>query len=341
MVHQAARRGFWLTLLFGGWLCLGLSGCDVGPGMQQTGMRQTGMRQTGGRISQPSTSTAASPQPSGDQLVNRRVDTITIASFNIQVLGQSKAAKPHVMDILAQVARRFDLVAIQEVRSKNQDIVPRLVEQINANGARYGFVIGPRLGRTVSKEQYAFVYDTTRIEVLPGSVYTVADPQDYLHRPPLVAGFRTRGALNQPPFTFSLINIHTDPDETKTELNALDDVFVAVQNDGRGEDDIILLGDLNVDDRHLGELGQLPGIVNTVAGEKTNTRRTKSYDNIVFDSRHTVEYTGSHGIVNLLSEFGLTEKQAIEVSDHLPVWAEFSIHESNSAFMANRPGAVR
>ncbi len=42
--------------------------------------------------------------------------------------------------------------------------------------------------------------------------------------------------------------VHTDPDETDTELDALDDVFAAVQRSGNGEDDVILLGDLNVDE---------------------------------------------------------------------------------------------
>ena len=43
---------------------------------------------------------------------------LLIASFNIQVFGQSKLSKPQVVEILAQVARQFDIVAIQEVRAK-------------------------------------------------------------------------------------------------------------------------------------------------------------------------------------------------------------------------------
>ena len=54
-------------------------------------------------------------------------------------------------------------------------------------------------------------------------------------------------------FTFTLVDIHTDPDETKTELNALADTFVGVQQNGSGEDDVILLGDLNVDENNLGK----------------------------------------------------------------------------------------
>ena len=117
-------------------------------------------------------------------------DTIRIASFNIQVFGESKLAKPHVVEVLADVVRRFDVVAVQEVRAKNQSVVPQFLARVNAGGARYDYVIGPRLGRSSSKEQYVFLFDTTRIEVDRRSVYTVPDRNDLLHREPMVARFR-------------------------------------------------------------------------------------------------------------------------------------------------------
>jgi endonuclease/exonuclease/phosphatase family metal-dependent hydrolase len=172
--------------------------------------------------------------------------TIRIASFNIQAFGQTKLAKPQVMETLVNLVRRFDIVAIQEIRSKQQDVMPRFVELINKDGGRqYDFVISRRLGRTSSQEQYAFVFDAQRVEVDRRYCYTVADPGDRLHREPFVAAFRARGPPPDQAFTFTLINIHTDPDEVDQELNALDDVYRAVQYDGRGEDDVILLGDLN------------------------------------------------------------------------------------------------
>jgi endonuclease/exonuclease/phosphatase family metal-dependent hydrolase len=266
-------------------------------------------------------------------------DAITIASFNIQVFGTSKIEKPEVMDILTKVVRRLDLVAVQEIRSKDQDVIPRFIEMINADGSRYDYVIGPRLGRTSSKEQYAFLYNTARVELIPDSVYTVPDPQDRLHREPLVARFRVRGLAANEAFTFSLVNIHTDPDETDTELDALDDVFVSVQQNGSGEDDVILLGDLNVDEYHLGELGRLPNVVPVISDMMTNTRGNRAYDNFVLDRTSTVEYTGRHGVWNLQGEFNLNMEQTLNVSDHLPIWAEFSSREGGGA-LASRPGAA-
>jgi deoxyribonuclease-1-like protein len=274
------------------------------------------------------------------QPVTQSGDTIKVCSFNIQVFGTSKLKKPQVMDVLTKVVRQFDVVAIQEVRSTDDTVMSRFVEMINADGSRYDFILGPRLGRTNSKEQYAFLFNTSRIEVDRNFVYTVPDPQDLLHREPMVARFRVRGVPADIAFAFNLVDIHTDPDETATELDALADVFVGVQRNGSGEDDVILLGDLNVDEYHLGRLGRLPNISAAITGIATNTRRDKMYDNIVFDRRVTIEYTGKWGVLDLMKEFALTEKAALEVSDHCPVWAEFSMFESRiTPTMASRPGS--
>ena len=266
--------------------------------------------------------------------------TIRIATFNIQVFGKSKLEKLEVMDVLAQVIRQFDVVAIQEIRALDQSIVPRFVEMVNAEGRHYDYVLGPRLGRTSSKEQYAFLFDTARVEVDLSAVYTVDDPDDLLHREPLVAPFRVRGPSADEAFTFTLVNIHTDPDEVKDELNALDDVFRAVQNDGRGEDDVIMLGDLNADDLHFGQLSQISNITWAISGIPTNTRGTRQYDNLIYHALATTEFTGSAGVLELMGEFSLTMQQAIEVSDHLPVWAEFSVYEGGRpSRVATRPAS--
>ncbi|MGH7129461.1 MAG: exonuclease/endonuclease/phosphatase family protein, partial [Planctomycetaceae bacterium] len=158
-----------------------------------------------------------------------------------------------------------------------------------------------------------------------GSVYTVANPGDRLHRPPFVASFRARGPPASGAFTFTLINIHTDPDETAEELDALAEVLASVRRDG--EDDVVLLGDLNADARHLRELGETPGLVPAITGITTNTRRTEEYDQVLLDSTATREFTGAAGVHDFRERFGLSLEQALKVSDHFPVWAEFSISE--------------
>ncbi len=270
--------------------------------------------------------------------VVRSGKTIRIAAFNIQVFGRSKISKPIVLDVLARIIRHFDVIAIQEVRAKDQDILPLFVEAINNGGRQYDYAIGPRLGRSASKEQYAFIFDRASVEVDRQQLYTIDDPDDLMHREPLVGWFRVRGPAANQGFTFSLVNIHTDPDEVADEVNVLDDVMRVVRDDGRNEDDVILLGDLNADDRHFGELGRVPQIAWAISGVPTNTRGTKQYDNLVFYANATREFMGRTGVFDFMREYNMTIDEALEVSDHLPVWAEFSIYEGGEiGRVATRP----
>lgn len=261
--------------------------------------------------------------------VQRPADKIRIATFNIQVFGESKMGKPDVVDVLAQVVRRFDLVAIQEIRTKKDTLMPTFLQKVNEGGGQYNFLIGPRLGRSVSTEQYVYIYDTARIEYDPSSVGTMSDPTDLLHREPYVARFRAKTSNPDQGFTFWLVNIHTDPDEVPQEIDVLADVFQVMQSARADEDDVILLGDLNANEKQFGRLGQIPGMSWVVTGNvMTNTRKNRAYDNLLFEQNATAEYTGSWGVLDLEETFGLTQDQALKVSDHMPVWAEFDALEA-------------
>jgi endonuclease/exonuclease/phosphatase family metal-dependent hydrolase len=267
---------------------------------------------------------------------------IRIASFNIQVFGDAKASKPYVMATLAAIIQNFQIVAIQEIRTQDDYFLDNFLRTyVNTSGRFYDKVIGPRLGRSNSKEQYAFLYDTATIEVNRRGVFTVNDPDDLLHREPLVAMFRVRGPPPEQAFTFVLVNIHTDPDETTPEINALAQVYQAVRRASGGEDDIILLGDLNVDDKHLGDLGQLDGVKPIVRGVTTNTRQNEQYDNIILHQPSTTEFSGRWGVYDIQRLHNLSREQALQVSDHYPVWAEFSAYESATpGRVAERPARV-
>jgi len=316
--------------LFGGWFFFDKFEIS---GLQQIQLKR---RPDAAGESQPVTHVSASVPPA------KSTNSIRIASFNIQTFGDRKASKSHVMERLAEIVRQFDIVAIQEIRTKSTDHMARFIELINQPGRHYDHVTGERLGRTNSKEQYAYVFDRQTIEVDRNSVYTIYDGNDMLHREPLVAWFRVRGPPPNEAFTFKLVNMHTDPDEAQEEMNAMDDVYYAVANDRSGEDDIILLGDFNVNYRQIGQLADVAYIHWVISKQATNTRKTKSYDNLFFSSRATTEFMGRGGVLDFLREFNLTESQALEISDHLPVWAEFSTFEGGkSGIYASQPANVR
>lgn len=280
--------------------------------------------------------------------------TIRIASFNVQVFGKSKASKPYVMAAIAQVVRQFDVIAIQEIRTQDDYFIPTfLKDYVNRDGTvRYDARVSPRLGRTQSTEQYAFIFNTATVEVHPTLCSVFPDPDDRLHREPYVALFKTRVVEPYTPFTFTLINAHTDPDDIPEELDALYYVYRDVQRaavGGATEDDVILLGDLNTKvqaasryrsqpgDRSLrpsdlGLLSRLPGISPLIRTEATMVATNRLYDNLLVPSYTTVEFTGTHGVLDLRTDLGytLTEEQAAQVSDHLPVWGEFRAIEGEA-----------
>lgn len=287
-------------------------------------------------------------------------DTIRIASYNIQVFGDSKASKPYVMETLAQVVQRFDIVAIQEIRTQNEyHIDGFLRDYVNREGRRYSRVVSERLGRTSSKEQYAYLFDTDTVEINPQVVFTMRDPQDRLHRQPYVAMFRTKRAPPEQAFSFILVNTHTDPDETDTELDALAAAYQQVRRLPIGEDDVILLGDLNtrvpasgpytterrgraLSKRDLRGLGDITGIYPLIRDQATNTVGSYLHDNLLVHRGATTEFTGRSGVLDVQRLMNLNQKQAVMVSDHLPVWGEFSIYESDvPGRIAGRAGSRR
>jgi len=263
----------------------------------------------------------------------RSPQTILIASFNIQAFGEKKVTNPKTAQRLASIIGMFDVVAIQEVRATDQTVLPQLLKYINANGARYDYILGPRLGRTVSKEQYAYIYDSNRLLSSPEASYTVDDKADLLHREPLVARFLTRVPQGYRPFSFSLMDIHTDPGEVKQELPVMHTVLKAVREyewATAGEDDVLLMGDLNAAPSKFGPLGQMPGIYWIIRDQPTNTRRTEIYDNILFDRDLTNEFTGRAGVLDVMDLFKINTDEALQLSDHMPIWAEFTVTEQPS-----------
>ncbi|WP_283432696.1 endonuclease/exonuclease/phosphatase family protein [Neorhodopirellula lusitana] len=268
--------------------------------------------------------------------------TIRVATFNIQMFGDKKSSNAEVMDKLAQIFMQFDVIAVQEIRGNPDLPIDRLMNAIGQRGGRYQGIHGPPLGRSSQTECYGYVWDQTRIALVPDSNYVIDDSADRMHRQPMIASFQTIFAPTESrtPFRFTMMNVHTDPDEVRgdtpeNELNVLDDVFQSVRNfeyEVAGEDDYILLGDLNVDVGGLKELGQIPGIVSLIGDVPTNTRKSKTYDHIMIDARVTTEYVRRSGVMDLESFFQIDTAAAVEISDHLPVWAEFSVHESPRTF---------
>ncbi len=250
-------------------------------------------------------------------------DYIKVASFNIQIFGQSKISNPEIMDVLAKIVKRYDVVAIQEVRSTEQNVIPSLLSYINKGDVKYDYVISERLGRTGSKEQYAFVYNTKTVKLIPNSSYVVDDPDDAFERELFVAYFRSGN------FDFKLVNNHIKPEDVSAELRQL---VVVINNiyDGSSEKDIIVLGDMNADGTYFNENNLVvifPLWIQLIGNNEDTTVAVgnNTYDRMM--TRKTTsdrEYAGTSGVFRWVNEYGVTDTNFIKsVSDHYPVYAVF------------------
>ena len=289
-------------------------------------------------------SQTSSPTTTSSNVVFK--DEIVIGSFNIRTFGTGKLNNPKVMDSIVKVARYFDVLAIQEVRSSDQTMIPRFVQMINSNGSRYQHVIGPRQGSRRYYEQYVYIWNSDSVELIQ-KPWVVNNPNGKMVRQPLVAMFRCRTPNVQDAFTFCLANVHTDPHHARSEVDELAGTFESLQYLYRRanvpEDDILMLGDFNLSpDRFRRFLRNQNFHAAIPARVPTNLAGDKNYDNIVFDLGHTREFSGKANVFNLMKPpLNLKYSEASSVSDHFPVWAVFSTRENRSGMARDSGAAAR
>ncbi|MDR2807918.1 MAG: endonuclease [Spirochaetaceae bacterium] len=248
---------------------------------------------------------------------------LRIYSFNIQIFGAAKMAKQEVVDLLLQIVSGADIVAIQEVRSLTPDPVEQFMALLPP---QYNYVLGPREGRTSSKEQYWIIYDSTAVTVIGEDTYP--DPQDLFQRNPLAVYCKSAGN-----FDFIIIDNHVQPSDAAQEIGALVDVIEYYQ-DLWHDTDILVLGDFNADGAYYDEnlLAQVfpaDRYYSLISNDYDTTVASgdNTYDRFIITKSAGNYYTGNSGVIRFdeVYDFSLYSIEPKDVSDHYPIWAEFSI----------------
>jgi endonuclease/exonuclease/phosphatase family metal-dependent hydrolase len=232
-------------------------------------------------------------------------------------------AKGEVAGILADIISRADLTAIQEVRSR--DIAP-VVQFMRLLPPRYAYVLGLREGRSASKEQFWVIYDTTKLRLLGENTW--ADPEDIFERPPLGIYFQTMDT-----FDFILIDTHIQPANAAREIAAIPGV-VQYYQELWNETDVVIAGDFNADGSYYDETDLAAifpqtgyHIIITNGYDTTVAAGDNTYDRIIITASAIEDYTGLCGVIRFEDayDFSALTIQPRHVSDHYPVWAEFTI----------------
>lgn len=263
--------------------------------------------------------------------------SLKIGAFNVQVFGQAKAANQDIMTTLAKISARYDILLIQEIRDSQGDAIDKLQKMIkDKHGVTMTMVISDRLGRTTSKEQYAFLYRKDRgISVLDSYHFDDGDEKtgkDLFEREPFIVRFSTPNtALTDVTF----VPLHAAPQQAVAELSNLTKVVDNIQRRWRTKN-ILILGDLNaacayVPKKHWPSIAVRQDtrfwwpIADTV--DTTVSPNTKcAYDRfiVVDDQLKQAIKSNSAKVFNFKQEYKLSDEQAEAVSDHYPIELEMS-----------------
>jgi len=252
--------------------------------------------------------------------------TVSVASFNIQIFGLKKMENKLVVDTIIKILNKYDFISIQEIRDTTEtafgDLMKRLTDRTNKP---YKYVVGPRLGRTNSKEQYAFIYDSTKISFVKSSTY--ADPNGKFERPPLSGLFKINGV------EVFFVNVHTKPESAPDEIDNLVNVF----DDAKlqfGVSNGIIMGDFNAGCGYvpkykwasirLRTLSRFKWLIGDDADTTVNISECP-YDRFVISGDWILTSMGKSEPFDFQQAYSMALETALLVSDHYPIATTMSI----------------
>ncbi|XP_029096089.1 deoxyribonuclease-1-like 1 [Monodon monoceros] len=259
-----------------------------------------------------------------------------------QRLTLSKVAREPVLDTLVQILARCDITVLQEVVDSTGSAILLLLRELNRfdDSGPYSFLSSHLLGRGTYKERYVYIYRSHKAQVLDSYVYD--DQNDLFAREPFVCRFSLPSKVLP---SLVLVPLHTTPKAVETELNALYHVFLDASQRWQSED-VILLGDFNADCASLTKKRLDDLVLRTQAGfhwaipdgVDTTVRASThcTYDRIVLHGQHLQNMLRGAAAFDFPRSFGLTEEEALNISDHYPVEVELScaVHGAQTLSLA-------
>ena len=257
-----------ITTIF---LLLVLTGCDV---TDTSGINFVDYNQPRDNFTTKENVTQETDEPNV-QFVNNTQPIVMIKSnetivgaWNVQIFGKTKAQNTPVYNGIVDVINDYDLIAIQEIR----DISGLVIEKLG-DIKGYDIIYSERLGRSSSKEQYAVLYNPSKIRI--DRYLTYEDVGDKFEREPFIVGVTANG------YSFTLVIIHVKPTDAVNEIKELETVMKYART-SFGNSNVIVIGDLNADCSYYkgGELEDYKWLINDSA-DTTVGNSNCAYDRII------------------------------------------------------------
>jgi len=262
--------------------------------------------------------------------------SLLIGAFNVQNLGPAKVANKEVLRVIVGILERYDIILVEEIVDRDEKAFHVVLEELNRPYAKPIFeaAISPRVGRSVAKEQFAFVYRKDKVSLLKEYLYP--NTTDSFEREPYVATFKPKSRAKGLT-SFTLIGVHIKPGAAVEELQHLHHVVEAsVKKD---TPDVAVLGDFNADCKYVAKKywPTIPlwtdKLYKWLIAHEVDTTTTPSdctYDRIVLRGdriiRSVVE--DSNLVFRFDEEMQLPINLTLAVSDHYPVQVTLDLSAS-------------
>jgi endonuclease/exonuclease/phosphatase family metal-dependent hydrolase len=247
----------------------------------------------------------------------------TLISWNIANLGHSKSQK--TIHYIANAVRDYDVIAIQEVVAGYGGVqaVAKLADELNRTGTKWDYVISdPTNSSAYKTERYAFIWKTAKLKKI-GTAWLEKRYHLEIEREPYFCTFQFENKQ------FTVVNFHaiTKKMQPETEIK-----YFKFLPDEYPTLNLIFAGDFNCPQSHsvfnpLRKMGYQSILVGQKTSLKQKCRNNKylasEYDNIYYKTSKIKRMNA--GIIPFYKDFN-TLKEARRISDHIPIWFEFSLN---------------
>ena len=247
---------------------------------------------------------------------------LRLLSWNIENIGQSKSNVE--ISFISNTIKDFDIIAIQEVVAGDggAQAVARLADELNRKGAKWDYTISdPTSSSAYKTERYAFIWKTSRVKKI-GKAWLELKYHLEIDREPYFCTFQYENKQ------FTVVNFHAITKKMQPETEIKYFKFLPAEYPTLN---LIFAGDFNCSQSHtvffpLKKMGYLPILVN----QKTSLKKecvngdclASEFDNIFYNTK--IKKLNS-GILPFYKNFN-SLKEARMISDHIPIWFEFSLN---------------
>lgn len=246
-----------------------------------------------------------------------------VLSWNIENFGKSKSEIQ--LNFIANTIKDYDIITIQEIVAGHggAQAVINLVAILNRKGSKWDYSISdPTSSSAYKTERYAFIWKTNKAQ-LKGNTWLEKKYHLEIDREPFYATFE----INKK--TITLVSFHaiTKSKQPETEIKYFK--FLPLEYPKLN---LVFIGDFNCPQSHtvfnpLKKMGYSSVFQNQKTTLKqqcqTNNCLASEYDNIFYKT-NSIHYINS-GVVYFFKSFD-SLKEARKISDHIPIWFEFSVN---------------